>query len=404
VQGVFDGLRVLDLTNVLSGPTLTRLMAEMGAEVIKVELHPAGDIARYLPWRVNNRSGYYVQQNRGKKSLFIDAKHPDGKALLLELVAEVDVLVENFAPGAVDRLGLGWDVVSAINPRLVMCSISAFGQRGPLAGQPGYDNIAQAYTGTMHMVGDPDGAPAMTGFSPGDVMTGVHGLAGVAAALFHRERTGVGQRVESSLIDCYATCHELNYQSTSLSDGAFAPKRNGPLHSLVAGCGAFAAADGYVAMAVVNDRQYVQLCRAMGRPDLEDDARYCTAEARNANIVEFNRMIADWLLAQPGRDAAMERLMAERVPAAPVLTVAEALEHPHLREVGTVRTVHDERVGTFQMPGMPIKLSAFPEPLDLRAASLGEHNEDVVVGLLGWDRARYDDLVERGVLRAEPES
>lgn len=404
MQGVLDGVRVLDLTNVLSGPTLTRLMVEMGAEVIKVELHPAGDISRYLPWRVNNRSGYFVQQNRGKKSLFVDAKHPDGRALLLELVAEVDVLVENFAPGAVDRLGLGWDTVSAVNPRLVMCSISALGQRGPLADQPGYDNIAQAYTGTMHMVGDPDGAPAMTGFSPGDVLTGVHGLAGVCAALFHRERSGVGQRVEVSLIDSYATCHELNYQSTSLSGGAFEPRRNGPMHSLVAGCGAFAAVDGYIALAVVNDRQYVQLCRAMDRPDLEGDPRYATAEHRNANIVAFNRMISDWLAAQPGRDAAMEKLMAQRVPAAPVLTVAEALEHPHLREVGTVRTVHDERLGEFRMPGMPIRLSAFPEPLDLQAAALGEHNEEVVVGLLGWEADRYEELVRRGVLRQDPDS
>ena len=151
MQAIFDGLKVLDLSNVLSGPTLTRLLTEMGAEVIKVELHPAGDIGRYLPWLRNGRSGYHVQQNRGKKSLFVDGKHPDGRALLLELVEQVDVLVENFAPGAIGRLGLGWDVVSARNPRLVMCSISAFGQDGPLRDQPGYDGIAQAYAGVLHM-------------------------------------------------------------------------------------------------------------------------------------------------------------------------------------------------------------------------------------------------------------
>ena len=164
MEGIFDGLRVLDLSNVLSGPTLTRLLVEMGAEVIKAELHPAGDIGRYLPWREHGRSGYHVQQNRGKKGLFVNGKHPEGRALLLELVANVDVLVENFSPGAIDRLGLGWDVVSVLNPRLVMCSISAFGQHGPLSDQPGYDPIAQAYTGTMHMVGERGGSPAMMDF------------------------------------------------------------------------------------------------------------------------------------------------------------------------------------------------------------------------------------------------
>ncbi len=404
MAGIFDGIRVLDLTNVLSGPTLTRLMAEMGAEVIKVELHPSGDISRYLPWRVNNRSGYFVQQNRGKKSLFIDAKHPDGLVLLHELVAEVDVLVENFSPGAVDRLGLGWPVVSEINPRLVMCSISAFGQTGPLADQPGYDNIAQAYTGIMHMVGERDQAPAMTGFSPGDVLTGVHGMAGVSAALFHRERTGKGQKVEVSLIGCYATCHELNYEAASLSAGQFVPARHGSLHPLVGGCGAFPAGDGYVAMAVVNDRQWAQFCRAMQRADLIDDVRFCTAEGRSANRDEFNALITDWLATQPSRDAAVAALSAQRVPVAPVLDVTEALSHPHLRESRTVRTVHDERLGSFDIPGMPIRFSDFPEELDLHAAGLGAHNEEIVRGLLGWDADRYDALVRRGVLRREADS
>ncbi len=404
MEGIFEGIRVLDLTNVLSGPTLTRLMAEMGAEVIKVELHPAGDISRYLPWRVNNRSGYFVQQNRGKKSLFIDAKDPDGLAVLHALVAEVDVLVENFSPGAVGRLGLGWETVSAINPRLVMCSISAFGQTGPLAEQPGYDNIAQAYTGIMHMVGERDQAPAMTGFSPGDVLTGVHGMAGVSAALFHRERTGKGQKVEVSLIDCYATCHEVNYQSASLSGGEFEPARNGSLHPLVGGCGAYPAGDGYVAMAVVNDRQWAQFCAAMQRPDLLEDLRFCTAEGRSANRDEFNALITEWLATQPSRDAAVAALAAQRVPVAPVLDVSEALEHPHLRQARTVRTVHDERLGSFDIPGMPIRFSGFPAELDLHAAGLGEHNEEIVLGLVGWDAERYDALVARGVLRRDADS
>jgi crotonobetainyl-CoA:carnitine CoA-transferase CaiB-like acyl-CoA transferase len=404
VQAIFEGLRVLDLSNVLSGPTLTRLMTEMGAEVIKVELHPSGDIGRYLPWLRNGRSGYHVQQNRGKKSLFVDGKHPEGRQLLLELVEHVDVLVENFAPGAVGRLGLGWEVVSARNPRLVMCSISAFGQEGPLAQQPGYDPIAQAYTGTMHMVGERTGAPAMMAFSPGDVLTGVHGLAGVCAALYHRERTGEGQKVEVSLVDSYVTCHEINFQVTSASGGEFHPQRNGSVHPLIGGCGAFAARDGSVAMAVLNDRQWAGLCAAMGTPDLVDDPRFASTEGRTANAEAFNRLIGDWLMAQPGRDAAVAALGAQRVPAAPVLSVEEALANPHLRHNRTLRTVHDDRLGPVDIPGMPIRFSAFPTELDLAAAPLGAHNEHVVRAVLGKDAETYDRLVATGVLRHEPET
>lgn len=404
MQGIFDGLRVLDLSNVLSGPTLTRLMTEMGAEVIKVELHPAGDIGRYLPWVRNGRSGYHVQQNRGKKSLFVDGKHPDGRDLLLDLVEHVDVLVENFAPGAVGRLGLGWDVVSARNPRLVMCSISAFGQDGPLSRQPGYDPIAQAYTGTMHMVGERAGAPAMMAFSPGDVLTGVHGLAGVCAALYHRERTGEGQKVEVSLVDSYVTCHEINYQAVSASGGEFRPLRNGAVHPLIGGCGAYPVRDGHVAMAVLNDRQWAGFCAAMGTPELVSDPRFATAEGRTANAEAFNQLIIDWLATQPGREDVVATLSAQRVPVAPVLSVEEALANPHLRQNRTLRTVHDERLGPVDIPGMPIRFSAFPAELDLDAAPLGAHNEDVVRGVLGKDADTYDRLVASGVLRHEPES
>jgi crotonobetainyl-CoA:carnitine CoA-transferase CaiB-like acyl-CoA transferase len=314
------------------------------------------------------------------------------------------VLVENFAPGAIGRLGLGWDVVSERNPRLVMCSISAFGQEGPLAHLPGYDPIAQAYTGTMHMVGERTGAPAMMAFSPGDVLTGVHGLAGVCAALYHRERTGKGQKVEVSLVDSYATCHEINYQVTSASGGEFHPQRNGSVHPLIGGCGAFPVRDGYVALAVLNDGQWAGFCAAMGPDAPGDDPRFATTEGRTANAEAFNRLISDWLMTQPGRDAVVASLSAQRVPVAPVLSVEEAMANPHLRQNRTIRTVHDERLGPVDIPGMPIRFSAFPAELDLAAAALGAHNEHVVRGVLGKDAEAYDRLVATGVLRHEPQS
>ncbi len=400
--GIFDGLRVLDFTNALSGPSLTRLMAEMGADVIKVELPPHGDMSRTLPGMRNGRSGYYVQQNRGKRSLFLDAKHPAGRELTRALVAEVDVLVENFSPGVIGRLGLDWETVSALNPRLIMCSISAFGQDGPLSDQPGYDAIAQAYGGILHMNGEPDRAPALMGLSPGDVLTGVHGLAGVSAALYHRERTGVGQKVEVSLLDCYMTCHEVNIEAWSASGGQLEPERSGSTHPFLGGYGIYAATDGAVMVGASNDRQWAQLCRAMGRPELAEDPRLAEIPGRVTHRDEVNDIIRAWFATQAGRDAALAALEAERVPCAPVLTVVEAAQHPHVRDQRTVRTVPDDLMGPIDIPGMPLRFSAFPDELDLRAAALGTHNRDLVCGLLGWDEARYDALVADDVLQERP--
>ena len=197
-----------------------------------------------MPVVRNGRSGFFVQQNRGKRSVFLDVKTPEGREVVEALVRRVDVLVENFSPGVVGRLGLDWEAVSALNPRLIMCSISAFGQEGPLRDQPGYDAIAQAYSGVMSMIGEPGGTPALVGLSPGDVLTGAQGLAGVASALFHRERTGQGQKVEVSLIDCYMTCHEINVETWSASGGEFQPTRSGSLHPLVPAYGVYPPATG----------------------------------------------------------------------------------------------------------------------------------------------------------------
>lgn len=209
---IFEGITVLDFSQVLAGPTISRFFVEMGADVIKVELPPAGDSNRQLPFRhpVDGRSAYHVQQNRGKRSLCIDPRDPAGKAALVGLLWQVDVLIESFSPGTIGRLGFDWETVHLINPRIVMVSVSAFGQHGPLAGKPGYDNIAQAYAGVTSMIGEPGATPPLVAVAIGDVMTGVHGFGAVAAALYHRERTGRGQFVEVSLLDSYFHCHEIN--------------------------------------------------------------------------------------------------------------------------------------------------------------------------------------------------
>jgi crotonobetainyl-CoA:carnitine CoA-transferase CaiB-like acyl-CoA transferase len=214
---ILDGYRVIDFTQALAGPTVTRLMAEMGAEIVKVEIPPRGDFSRELPFLKEGRSAYYVQQNRGKKSLCLDPKTPEGLEIIKKLIPQMDVLVENFAPGVIGRMGLDYETVKAINPRIIMCSVSAFGQTGPLTSRPGYDNIAQAYSGVTYMIGEPDGSPYLPGLGLGDVSTGAHAVAAIACALLYRERTGRGQHLDIALIDAYFHCHELNVQIFSNS-------------------------------------------------------------------------------------------------------------------------------------------------------------------------------------------
>lgn len=404
MRHIFEDIRVLDFSQVLAGPTISRFFAEMGADVIKVELPPSGDSSRGLPYLhpTDGRSAYYVQQNRGKRSVCLDPKDPAGRDVLLGLLPLIDVVIESFSPGTIERLGFGWDTVSAVNDRIVMVSVSAFGQDGPLAHKPGYDNIAQAYSGITSMIGEPDQAPPMVAAAIGDVMTGVHGFAAVVSALYHRERTGHGQHVDISLLDSYFHCHEINVQAHSASGGAIQPTRPGSHHYAVCPFGIFRASDGDLVIAVVSPDQWKRLCDVLGRPELVDDPRYRDNTARCARRGEVVSIIEAWLADQPGVETAVATLDAARIPTAPVLSVAQAVAHPHLRQRRTVRRVPDRSFGELDIPGFPLRFSAFPLELELDAPYLGEHNRDVLVELLGLDQAVVDDLERRAVLHREP--
>lgn len=397
LKHVLDGYRVLDFSQVLAGPTTTRLMAEMGAEVIKVELPPTGDFARLLPHMRDGKSAYFVQQNRGKKSLCIDPRSAEGLEVLKELVAVVDVLVQNFAPGVIQRLGLGWDVVSALNPRLVMCSISAMGQTGPLSDLAGYDYIAQAYAGVTDMIGEKDGSPYFPMIGIGDVSTGVHGMAAVACALLHRERTGRGQHLDIALLDSYFHCHDTTVGAYSASGGEVRPTRSGRHHYSMCPIGLFKGRERYLFVLAL-DHQWPTLCEAIGRPELATDPRFANNAARFAHQDEVVETIEGWLASLPSDDEAMRILEKARVPVAPVLSVAEAVNHPHLRERRTVRTVQDNHFGELDLPGMPLRFSEFPGELELQSAELGEHNGEILRSVLGYTPERVAALSEQGVL------
>ncbi|MBK8959898.1 MAG: CoA transferase [Proteobacteria bacterium] len=402
-NNILDGIRVLDFSQALAGPTTTRLMAEMGAEVIKVELAPNGEASRALPYLRNGRSGYYIQQNRGKKSIAIDRKDPRSVDLVMKVLEKCDVLVENFAPGAISRLGFGWDVVHKVNPRLIMGSISAFGQTGPLASLPGYDYIGAAYAGVLSMIGEADGPPYFYMLGIGDVMTGTHLLAAINGALFYRERTGRGQYVEASLLDSYFHCHEVNVQAHTASGGEIKPFRCGAHHYAVSPLGVFKCKEGYVIIAVLPN-QWPNFCKALGRPEIVDDPRFIDGPARIANRDALNALIEQALARYPTAiDAAEDWGFNHHVPIAPILTVEQAVKHPHLVERETIRTVHDPVFGSYQVPGMPLRFSEAPRHPDLQAAYMGEHNVDVFTRYAGVSEAEVRKLEKEGALVAKPD-
>ena len=396
---VLEGYKVLDFTQALAGPTTTRLMAELGADIIKVEIPPKGDFSRAFPFLKDGRSAYYVQQNRGKKSLCLDPKKPEGLAILKKLLPTMDVLVENFSPGTIARMGLGWDVISKINPRIILCSISGFGQTGPLADRRGFDYIGMSYAAVTYMIGDPNGPPSFPMLGLGDVSTGVHALASIACALLYRDKTGRGQHLDVSLLDSYFHCHELNVQIYSMSGGKVKPKRPGSNHTSVPIIGIFKGrgAESYFFIMAPVDHQFAALCRVMGRPELGTDPRFSTVIARAANLAEITGIIQAWLDSEPDDETILRKLEENAIPVAPILSIEQAVNHPHLRERRTVRKIRDRVLGEYDIPGVPLRFSDFPKELELEAPFLGEHNAEILGGL-GYSADRIRELEKAGVL------
>jgi CoA:oxalate CoA-transferase len=400
---MLTGYRVLDITQFVAGPTCTRLLAEAGADVIKIELAPTGDRSRFqglkprAPEHKNtSQSTYFFQQNHSKKSLALDFKHPKSRELLRKLAAKCDVLVENFTPGVMARAGLGYEDLRKINPKIIMCSISFAGQTGPLSDKPGYDYIAQALAGITGVIGEPGRSPVQVPIAIGDASTGVAAAMAVGFALLHRERTGEGQFIEATLVDTYFHMHEANVPKVAIRGDSFVPAREGSLHPNGGPVGIFDCGRDEFIVVCALAHQWPQMVKAIGMPELEKDPRFATARARSDN----NRLVADimekWLKTFPSRDAAMSALEKERIPCAPVLTLNEAMAQSHLVERGTVRQVRDAQIGPFAIPGNPVRFSAWTKQPELKADLLGEHNEEILrdLGLSDDDIAGlYDDKV-----------
>ncbi len=400
MKHVLDGFRVLDITQFIAGPTATRLLAQMGAEVIKLELAPTGDRARLLPLLKDGRSSHFVHHNRGKKSLCLDLNQPQALELTRRMVARVDVLVENFSPGTIARMGLGYDAVSRLNPRLVMCSISTFGQTGRLASLTGFDFIGASYAAAISAFNaNREGQPILPNIPIGDVMTGVHAVGAIACALLYRERTGKGQYLDISLLDSYFNCHEVvtaDLHRRQLESGL------GDAHGTsIVPMAVFRGSRHYICIMAPQDHLWRRLCDAIGRPELGTDPRFVDHAARARNQTDVIDLIQSWLDATE-ETAALEILEKHHVPAAPVLTLADAIQDPILLERGTVRAATDRILGEIRVPGLPLRFSDFPGEMDVQAPFLGEHNRQILSDYLNLSADEIAALERSGVLQEKP--
>ncbi len=396
---MLTGYRVLDISQFVAGPTCTRILAELGAEVIKLELAPFGDRGRFSgdksrdpALKKSSQSTYYFQHNHSKKSFAVDIKQDRGRELVYALIPEIDVVVENFAPGVMERAQLGYDKLSALNPRLIMCSVSLAGQSGPLRDKPGFDYIGAAYAGITHAIGEADRGPAQLPIAIGDSATGVTAAMAVGFALLHRERTGEGQYIDCSLLDTYFNMHEVNVPKCSLRGKQFQPRRMGSLHPDGGPTGIFRCRNDEFISIMVMPYQWPQMIKAMNMPELAEDIRFRDPRSRRDNNKALQAIIENWLAQFGSREQAIAALEAERVPCAPVLTLHETIAHPHLRERGTVRRVADREIGEFDIPGLVAKFSRWVPRADVKADRLGEHNEEILRDMLKLGDAEIRQL------------
>ena len=391
-----EGVRVLDLTRVLAGPYCTMMLSDLGAEIIKVEVPGTGDDSRaFGPFR-NGTSLYFITINRGKESIAINLKTEAGKKLLKDLAATCDVVVENFRPGTMEKLGLGWDVLHKLNPKLIYAAVSGFGHTGPDSKRPAYDILVQAMGGVMSITGWPDAPPTRVGMSLGDITAAIFGANGIMAALYQREKTGKGQKVDVAMLDCQLAILE-NALVRFQVDGE-PPSPLGTRHPTITPFQAFRAADDWIVLAVGNDALWKTFCDAVGRPDLLADQRFLTNNSRTKFLDDLIPVL-DVLFARKTAKQWLDLLEAAGVPAAPVNTIDKVMQDRQLKARNMFLTVEDDLAGTVTIPGNPIKMENLPETPDRpHAPAIGEHTDKILTELLGLSADAIKGLRDEGVI------
>ncbi len=394
MPGLLEGIRVLDVSRVLTGPYCSLMLADLGADVVKIEMPGKGDDTRaWGPPFLGGESAYFLSINRNKKSVTVNLKAPEGRKIVLELAAHSDVFLENFAPGVAERLGLGYEAVHAANPRIVYCSISGFGQDGPYRDHPAYDIILQGMGGLQGITGEPDRPPVRIGVAVADIAGGMFAAFAIAAALVRRARTQEGERLDVSLLDsqlAWLTYMAANYFATGKD-----PERAGSRHPTIVPYQAFVTADGYLNVAVGNDDIFRRFCHALGRPELARDPRFATNPKRVENRGALEPLL-DAVFRERTNAEWMRLLNAHAVPAGPIYRVSEVAQDPQVASRGMIVQLAHPKAGSIQAFGTPFKslhdrTSHSPPPL------LGQHTDEVLASL-GYTASQVTELRRSGVV------
>lgn len=388
-----NGVRVLDLSRVLAGPYCTMVLGDLGAEVIKVE-PPEGDETRgWGPPFAGRESAYYLCVNRNKRDMVINLKTDEGKTILRELAIQSDVLVENFRPGTLNKFGLDFETLHALNPKLIYCSITGFGQTGSMKDKPGYDFMIQASGGLMSITGEPDGEPMKTGVAVVDLFAGQNAIIAILAALQARTLTGEGQHLDIALFDSQLGWL-ANVASNYLISGKL-PKRHGNAHANIVPYQSFQASDGWFAIAVGNDRQFVRLCELLGKPELAANEKFATNSARVQNREEIIALLAS-IFKMASVAEWLEKLDKAEIPCGPINNFEQVFSMPQVKEREMLVQMEHPTIGALPLVGSPLKMSATPVEYRIPPPLMGEHTEDILMDVLGYSNEKVKELRNRG--------
>lgn len=394
-KGALDGVVVLDLSRVLAGPYCSMILGDMGAEVIKMEIPGQGDDTRGFPPFKEGKSGYFMNMNRNKKGITLNLKK--GKDIFFELVKKADILIENYRPGTMEKLGLGYDVLKEINPKLVYGCISGFGHYGPYSKRPGYDIVGQAMSGIMSVTGWPEGEATRAGAPVSDTVAGISLAAGVLGALHHAQKTGEGQKVDVALVDSLVSVMQIINQIYLI--GGRIPGRMGNQYESTAPYDTFPTADGqYVVIGIANDKFWKQLCEMMGREDLVNHPDYAKNGDRVKNRNQIKTIVVEWTKTQLA-DNLVNRLLEAGIPTAPIYDVKQVTEDPHIAGAREMFIdIEDPEVGSIKVTNTHIKMSETEQGFRFAAPMLGQHNEEIYGNLLGYTPKEIQKMRKDGVI------
>jgi len=389
------GIRVLDFTRVLAGPYCAMMLCDMGAEVIKVERPRTGDDARFFGPFIKGESGYYMSLNRGKKSITLNLKHEEGKKIVKRLIKKVDVILENFRPGTMEKLDFGYQDIKKINPRIIYASTSGYGQTGPISRMAGYDIVAQAVGGIMSITGSPDAPPTRVGTSIADILAGMFTAYGIMIALYNREQTGKGAKIDVAMVDSVTSVLEnaiIRYFATGKS-----PTPIGSRHPSLAPFDMFRAKDGYMVIAIGNEKLWHNFCQAMGRKNFLKDPRFANNKKRVKNERILKSLIERWTKKKTVKE--LLTIFNERgIPCGPVNSMERMVCHPQIVFRNMIQEIKHPVAGRIKMAGIPLKMAGFSDKIPGRPPLLGEHTEEILKKYLRYSPKKIKALKREGVI------